>query len=318
VLDVRERVVEVVQQSAPLRVLLRATEPLRVILKRSPTNTKHVSARTLQTTFEIQLLEPSHRGNDRLRPIERCLELCLLTRLHIENRKFSYHSMIVTQHERPRTGGGCFAGACGLHLGRGYRTYPDIRPLIDAAAPFGDECLTREVGRNSVKDVIQNIARHFALGGAVAALGAAWCLANDHYWQTRSATISIGYGYPSSTASFFLSVVGDLMFTAIPFYVLGIAAFLGRPRLIGTALAFVGLAALTSLAYQANATSTSSTAPLVFLASVFYGTVLVAGVVLLQVLIDALRSRRTRAFVDGLSEADQADWAKFVAGETDR
>jgi hypothetical protein len=44
----------------------------------------------------------------------------------------------------------------------------------------------------------------------------------------------------------------------------------------------------------------------------------VVAAVLLQVLVDSLRSRHTRMFVAGLSETDQVDWAHFIAKETER
>jgi len=152
--------------------------------------------------------------------------------------------------------------------------------------------------------VIETLVRRFALVG-VAILGAGWSLASDYYWQAKTGSDTL------------VGVSGDLII-AFPFYVLAVAAVVGRPRFIGTALTMVGLAVLAGVAYQAAATSSSSTAGLVFFLPLFYGTVLVAVAVLLQVLVDALRSRRTNEFVKNLSKADQADWARFVSGDPKR
>jgi len=102
VLDGRKRIVEMVQQRTPLRVRQRTTEPLRVILDRVPPDAKHVPARLLKAPFKIKPPESSHRGDDRLRAIEGCLELGLLARLHIEDREFGYHHTIVTQRSGDR------------------------------------------------------------------------------------------------------------------------------------------------------------------------------------------------------------------------
>jgi len=70
---------------------------------------------------------------------------------------------------------------------------------------------------------------------------------------------------------------------------------------------------METLAYQANATSTSSTASLAFLLPLFYGTALVILAVLAQVVVDALRRRRSRQFVANLNEAEQVEWAQFMS-----
>ena len=138
----------------------------------------------------------------------------------------------------------------------------------------------------------------------MAILGLVSCLGNDYYWQAQVA---------GRTA-----IISADLIIAFPFYVLGVAAILGRPRFIGTALTMVSLAVFASVAYQWDATSNSSTAGLAFLLPLFYGTVLIVVAVLLQVLVDALRSRRTREFVGHLGEADQADWARFMSEERER
>jgi peptidoglycan/LPS O-acetylase OafA/YrhL len=153
-----------------------------------------------------------------------------------------------------------------------------------------------------LRAVTQTVVKRSALAAAVAFLGVGWCLANDYYWN--------GQYNP-------LNVVGDLTI-AFPFYVLSIAAALGWPRRVGTALTLVGLGLLASVAYQVDATSTSSTAGLVFLLPLVYGTALVVVAVLVQVLVDALRSRHTREFVQHLNSAEQEDWATFISGQGER
>lgn len=147
--------------------------------------------------------------------------------------------------------------------------------------------------------MIETLVRRLALGFGVAILGLAWGLGNDYYWHTEVA------GRTGLSADAII---------ALPFYVLGIAAMLGRPRFIGTALTIVTLALFASVAYQWDARSTGSMAGLAFLLPLFYGTVLVVVAVVLQVLVDALRSRQTREFVGNLSESNQADWARFMSG----
>jgi hypothetical protein len=169
-----------------------------------------------------------------------------------------------------------------------------------------------------VERVIHGVVRRFVLGASFVLLGGVWCLANDYYWQTKIASIPVGSGYPAIGPATFAFASSDLTMIAIPFYVLGAAAFLGRPRLIGASVVLVGLAVFTSLAYDANAARTSSTAPLVFLASIFYGVVLVAGAVFAQVLVDAVRSRHSRDFVESLSEVDQLAWARFISQDNGR
>jgi hypothetical protein len=142
---------------------------------------------------------------------------------------------------------------------------------------------------------VKTLARRLSLGLGVAALGLGWCLVNDHYW-------------PEYRVGF----VNDLIL-AFPFYVLGVAAILGRPRLVGTVLATAAIAALESFAFEANATSASSTASLAFLVPLFYGTALVVVAVLAQVLVDAMSQRRSRQFVAKLSEDEQIEWAEFMS-----
>jgi hypothetical protein len=152
--------------------------------------------------------------------------------------------------------------------------------------------------------VLKTLVRRFGLGCGLATLGLLWCVGNDYYWQEKVLFW---------TPSFYADVV-----IAFPFYVLGAAAILGWPRFIGAALTTIALGLFASWAYWAAATSSSSTAGLAFFLPLFYGTILVALAVLLQVLVDALRSRRTREFVGQLSESDQADWARFISGSSEQ
>ena len=162
--------------------------------------------------------------------------------------------------------------------------------------------------------MIDAFANRGILAVGVATIGAAWCLGNDHYWQTKLDSASAMFS-PGA----FASVGGDLVLVAVPFYALALAvAMAGRPRPIGTLVTVAALGALTSFEYWANGTSTSSTAPVVFALSIIYGIPLVVASVLLQVLVDSRRARRERMSVAGPSDADQVDWAHFMAKGNER
>ena len=90
-LDGRERLVEVVQQSPPLRVRLRTTEPHGVILKPIPPDEEQVTVRSFQASLKVQRLEPCACGDDGLSFSERHLELGFLARPDVEYREFCDH-----------------------------------------------------------------------------------------------------------------------------------------------------------------------------------------------------------------------------------
>jgi hypothetical protein len=105
----------------------------------------------------------------------------------------------------------------------------------------------------------------------IAAVGVAVALGCDHHWQTKIPDQQIvGGRYPPITAPAFSSVSADLQFAAVPFFVLAVLSFMLGGRIL-VALGTVALVAMTVWEYQANATSTSSTAGLVFLFSWFVG-----------------------------------------------
>jgi len=98
VLDHRERVVEVVQQSPPLLVLSRAAEAFGVVLQPIPLDQEKLPRRGFDTPFESKRAEPGHRGDDRLRLSERILEALLFTADDIESGMFEDHDNILTAH----------------------------------------------------------------------------------------------------------------------------------------------------------------------------------------------------------------------------
>jgi hypothetical protein len=130
----------------------------------------------------------------------------------------------------------------------------------------------------------------------VAGSGAAVCLANDHYWQSKITPIPIvGGGYPPIRAPAFDSIGGDLLLVAIPFYVLAALVVVFNTRILAAVIALAALVYLTVLEYRWNATSDSSTAPIVFLWSWFGGIPIVAVVAAL----DAIARARWRAARSG-------------------
>src|SRR5713226_1451093 len=76
--------------------------------------------------------------------------------------------------------------------------------------------------------------------------GAAVCLGNDHHWQAKIKPIQIvGGGYPPIRAPAFDSIGGDLIFVAVPFYVLAALIVVFGTRLIPTVAALAAVSALT-------------------------------------------------------------------------
>jgi hypothetical protein len=123
----------------------------------------------------------------------------------------------------------------------------------------------------------------------IAAIGVATALGCDHYWQSQIPPQQVvGGGYPPITAPAFGSVVGDLLFGALPFVVLAAAVLLFGGRVF-VVLALAFLVVLTIWEYLANATDSSSTAALVFLGSWSFGLPVVLGAVFADA---AWRSRR--------------------------
>jgi hypothetical protein len=121
------------------------------------------------------------------------------------------------------------------------------------------------------------------LGWAVAAvlLGVAFCFAM-YGWQSR-------YEYALDNP------VGNLLI-ALPFVALAGLIVCGMGRTAAT-LGWVVLAALTGFAYVAAATSTSSTAVLVFLVPFFWGGIAVAVIFAVD---QVIRSRHSRHGVEPL------------------
>lgn len=90
-LDRGERVIEVVQQSTPLLVLLGPPESNRVILEMVPLNQQQVSGWRLDASFESNGSAPGHRRDDRVGRCERPLEELSFARDDIEYSVFKDH-----------------------------------------------------------------------------------------------------------------------------------------------------------------------------------------------------------------------------------
>jgi hypothetical protein len=112
----------------------------------------------------------------------------------------------------------------------------------------------------------------------VAGVGVAGSVGLDAYWQSRVSNGSVSY-------------VGDLLFAAVPFFVLAALMFMSGCFYAPLAGA-MALLALTYFENRANATSDSSTAGLVFLWSWLGGLPLAGAVVGVEA---EFRERRARA-----------------------
>ena len=119
----------------------------------------------------------------------------------------------------------------------------------------------------------------------VAGLGAAVCLANDAYRQSRS---------PATPA--FDSVTGDLGLVAFPFYLLAAGLILSHARVHAVALAFAVLTVLTWYEYRwYHGHESSSTAGLAFVGSIMLGVPIAVGALILDWLTRRLRDDRERS-----------------------
>lgn len=115
-------------------------------------------------------------------------------------------------------------------------------------------------------------------GRAVAAatvllLGVAYCFVM-YWWQLR-------YEYASHG-------VGLNFFMALPFLGLAVIAYGGMSR-VATILGWLILAVMTGTAYVGAATSSSSTAPVLYIAPLFYGAIVLS---ILFAIDDIVRHRR--------------------------
>jgi hypothetical protein len=91
VLDCRERVIEVVEQSTPLLVLSRAAKALGVVFKRFPLHQEQERTWPLDASRKFQSAEPSYRRDDLLRCIECFEEVSFRPGPHGQKGVFEYH-----------------------------------------------------------------------------------------------------------------------------------------------------------------------------------------------------------------------------------
>jgi hypothetical protein len=111
--------------------------------------------------------------------------------------------------------------------------------------------------------------------------GAALCLALDHYWWSRHPVERGLANYPplriAGAGAQFGSATGDLLFVAIPFYVLAVLTAATRIRLFASAVGGGAIALLTVLEYRWANTTDSSTAGLAFVGAIQVGVPLAIG-----------------------------------------
>lgn len=94
-LDERERVIEPVEQLAPLPVLLRLSEADGVVFKAIPLHEKQVGVSGLHRSRERQRLKAGHGGDDHLRFYKRRLELTFHAGRDGKDRVFGDHRTIL-------------------------------------------------------------------------------------------------------------------------------------------------------------------------------------------------------------------------------
>jgi hypothetical protein len=115
-----------------------------------------------------------------------------------------------------------------------------------------------------------------AFSVVVAASGAVLCLALDHYWWSKQPLLYRGLpNYPrlriAGASGAFDSASVDVLFVAIPFYVLAVLIVATRIRALAAALGAVAIAVLTTLEFDWANTTDSSTAGLAFVGAIQFG-----------------------------------------------
>jgi len=117
--------------------------------------------------------------------------------------------------------------------------------------------------------------KRLAFSVVVAAGGAALCLSLDHYWWSKQPLYRGLPNYPplriAGEGGSFESVAGDLLFVAIPFYVMAVITTLTRIRALAALLGTAAIGALTFFEYRWANTTDSSTAGLAFVGAIQAG-----------------------------------------------
>lgn len=116
-------------------------------------------------------------------------------------------------------------------------------------------------------------SRRVTFSLVIAIGGAALCLALDHYWWSRH-PVERGL---AGGGERFGSATGDLLFVAIPFYVLAVITLTTRIRLVASAVGGGAIALLTVYEYHWANTTDSSTAGLAFVGAIQVGIPLAIG-----------------------------------------
>ena len=91
-LDLREWVVEMMEQRTPLLIFRGLPEPDSVILQLLPSDKQKVAVVPFDTTLQFVTGVTRHAGNDRGGFKEGRFKLCLKSRLHIKDSNFKNHA----------------------------------------------------------------------------------------------------------------------------------------------------------------------------------------------------------------------------------
>jgi quinol-cytochrome oxidoreductase complex cytochrome b subunit len=122
------------------------------------------------------------------------------------------------------------------------------------------------------------LRRRAVAAAAVLLLGVAFCFAM-YWWQLRYEYAAHGVGLP--------------LFTSLPFVGLAVMVFAGMGR-VAAVLEWLVLAALTGIAYISAATSSSSTAVVVFIAPFVYGAIVLSILFAVDRVVRSRKERRAR------------------------